>query len=207
MEKFEIAAVTRADRGKGASRRLRREGKLPAVLYGGHADPVALTLDHNDILLHTAHEAFYSHILTLKIDGKAERVVVKDMQRHVYKPRILHMDLLRVSETEVLNMRVPLHFLNEDRCVGVKIGGGVISHQMADLEITCLPKDLPEFIEVDLEQMEIGDTLHLGELQLPAGVQVTSLLHGGDETLAVVAVHAPRGGADEVEAAPAAPGV
>ena len=106
MNKFEIAAVTRADRGKGASRRLRREGKLPGVLYGGHADPVAITLDHNEVLLQTAHEAFYSHILTLKLDGKTERVVVKDMQRHVYKPRIHHMDLLRVSETEVLNMRV-----------------------------------------------------------------------------------------------------
>ncbi len=203
MEKFAITAVTRADRGKGASRRLRREGKLPAVLYGGHADPVAITLDHNDILLHTAHEAFYSHILTLKLDDKVERVVVKDMQRHVYKPRILHMDLLRVSETEALNMRVPIHFLNEEKCVGVKISGGVIAHQMADVEITCLPKDLPEFIEVDLEQMNIGDTVHIGELTLPAGVQLTALLHGGDVTLAVVTVYAPRGTEAETPAASA----
>jgi len=201
MNKFEIAAVTRADRGKGASRRLRREGKLPAVLYGGHSDPVAITLDHNDILLHTAHEAFYSHILTLNLDGKTERVVVKDMQRHVYKPRIHHMDLLRVSETEVLNMRVPLHFLNEDTCVGVKVGGGVISHQQSDIEITCLPKDLPEFIEVDLKDMNVGDTLHIGELTLPEGVQITALLHGGDDTLPVVTVYAPKGG--EADAASA----
>lgn len=193
MNKFEITAVTRADRGKGASRRLRREGKLPAVLYGGHAEPVAITLDHNDVLLHAAHEAFYSHILTLTIDGKSERVVVKDMQRHVYKPRIHHMDLLRVSETEVLNMRVPIHFINEDTCVGVKVGSGVIAHQMADIEITCLPKDLPEYIEVDLKDMNIGETLHVGELKLPEGVQVTALLHGGDEQLPVVTVYAPKG--------------
>ena len=193
MNKFEITAVTRADRGKGASRRLRREGKLPAVLYGGHADPVAITLDHNDVLLHAAHEAFYSHILTLNLDGNSERVVVKDMQRHVYKPRIHHMDLLRVSETEVLNMRVPIHFINEDTCVGVKVGSGVISHQMADIEITCLPKDLPEYIEVDLKEMNVGDTLHVGELKLPEGVQVTALLHGGDEHLPVVTVYAPKG--------------
>ena len=193
MEKFEIAAVTRADRGKGASRRLRREGKFPAVVYGGHADPVAITLDHNDILLHTAHEAFYSHILTLKLDGKVERVVVKDMQRHVYKPRIHHMDLLRVSETEVLNMRVPIHFINEDTCVGVKVGGGVISHQMSDVEITCLPKDLPEFIQVDLKDMNVGDTVHIGELALPEGVAVTALMHGGDDRAPVVTVYAPKG--------------
>jgi large subunit ribosomal protein L25 len=193
MNKFEIAAVTRADRGKGASRRLRREGKLPGVLYGGHADPVAITLDHNEVLLQTAHEAFYSHILTLNLDGKTERVVVKDMQRHVYKPRIHHMDLLRVSETEVLNMRVPIHFINEDTCVGVKVGGGVIYHQMADVEITSLPKDLPEFIEVDLKEMNVGDTLHVGELTLPEGVQLTALLHGGDDALPVVSVYAPKG--------------
>ena len=196
MEKFEIAAVTRADRGKGASRRLRREGKLPGVVYGGHADPVAVTLDHNDMVLHCAHEAFYSHILTLKLDGKVERVVLKDMQRHVYKPRILHMDFQRVSETEALTMRVPLHFINEDRCVGVKMGGGSIAHQISDLEITCLPKDLPEYIEVDLEAMNVGDTLHLGELKLPAGVQVASILHGGDPMLPVVTVNAPKGAAE-----------
>jgi large subunit ribosomal protein L25 len=196
MEKFEIAAVTRTDRGKGASRRLRREGKLPGVVYGGHADPVAVTLDHNDMVLHCAHEAFYSHILTLKLDGKVERVVLKDMQRHVYKPRILHMDFQRVSETEALTMRVPLHFINEERCVGVKMGGGSIAHQISDLEITCLPKDLPEFIEVDLEPMNVGDTLHLGELKLPAGVQVASILHGGDPMLPVVTVNAPKGAAE-----------
>jgi large subunit ribosomal protein L25 len=178
-------------------------------VYGAHAEPVAVTLDHEDVLLHTAHEAFYSHILTLTLDGKAERVVLKDMQRHVYKPRIMHMDFQRVSETEQLTMRVPLHFINEDRCIGVRQGSGVISHLMADLEITCLPKDLPEYIEVDIEQLNIGDSLHLGDLKLPAGVHIAALLHGGDASLAVVSVHVPRGGGEDgaegaAEAAPVA---
>ena len=205
MEKFEFAAVTRNDRGKGASRRLRRENKIPGVLYGGHFAPVAITLGHNDMLLHCAHESFYSHILTLKLDGKTERVVLKDMQRHVYKPFIMHMDFQRVSETEMLTMRVPIHFINEDRCIGVKISGGVISHLISDLEVTCLPKDLPEYITVDLEPLAVGDSVHLAELNMPAGVQITSLLRGGDANLAVVSLHLPRtGGATEEGAAPAA---
>ncbi|MEQ8663909.1 MAG: 50S ribosomal protein L25 [Gammaproteobacteria bacterium] len=124
MDIFEIEAELRHDRGKGASRRLRRAGKFPAVVYGGHADAVAVQLNHNELLLHTQHEAFYSHILSLKVDGKTERVVVKDIQRHPYKPFLMHMDFLRVQESESLNMRVPLHFLNEERCVGVKQNGG-----------------------------------------------------------------------------------
>ncbi len=203
MEKFDIAATSRNDRGKGASRRLRRAGKVPGIVYGAGAEPTAVQLDHNDMILHCAHEAFYSHILTINIDGKPERVVLKDMQRHVYKPFIMHMDFLRVNESEALNMRVPLHFVNEDRCVGVKIGGGIVSHLISDIEITCLPKDLPEYIEVDLEHMNIGDSLHLADLKLPDGVQITLLLHGGDSNLAVVSLHTPRGAAGE-ESTPAA---
>jgi len=205
MEKFEISADSRNDRGKGASRRLRRAGKVPAVVYGGSAAPQAIQLDHTDMVLHCQHEAFYSHILTLKVDGKGERVVLKDMQRHVYKPFIMHMDFQRVSESETLTMRVPLHFVNEDKCVGVKIGGGNIAHLMSDLEIICLPKDLPEYIEVDIENLAVGHSIHLHELNLPEGVQIASLAHGGDANLAVVAVNAPRGaGSDEEGAAGAA---
>jgi large subunit ribosomal protein L25 len=170
MDKFQIEAESRNDRGKGASRRLRRAGKIPAIVYGAGGEPNAIQLGHTDMLLHTAHEAFYSHILTLKVDGRSERVVLKDMQRHVYKPFIMHMDFLRVSEREALTMRVPLHFINEDRCVGVKTGGGIVSHLMSDLEIVCLPKDLPEYIEVDIEQLQIGESIHLSELALPPGV-------------------------------------
>ncbi|MGE0485187.1 MAG: 50S ribosomal protein L25/general stress protein Ctc [Gammaproteobacteria bacterium] len=199
MDIFEIEGELRHDRGKGASRRLRRAGKLPAIVYGGHKDPVAIEVSHNEMLLHTEHEAFYSHILSLKLDGRAERVVLKDMQRHPYKPFIMHMDFLRVSESEAITIRVPLHFVNEDRCVGVKQGGGVISHLMSDLEITCLPKDLPEYIEVDLVDVNLGESIHLSELKLPAGVEITSIAHGGDAEQAVVSVHAPRGGAGDAE--------
>lgn len=197
MDIFEIDAEPRHDLGKGASRRLRRAGKIPAIIYGGHQDAVAVQLPHNDILLHTAHEAFYSHILNLKLAGKVEKVVLKDMQRHPFKPFIMHMDFLRVSETESLTMRVPLHFVNEERCVGVKQSGGSIAHLLADLEVTCLPQDLPEFIEVDLEHLGVGESIHVGELKLPPGVQVTMLLHGGDPNQAVVSVNAARGGSDE----------
>ena len=199
MNIFEFDAEPRHDRGKGASRRLRRDGRIPAVIYGGHKDAVAVQVAHNDVLLRTAHEAFYSHILTLKVDGTAEKVVLKDMQRHPYKPFIMHMDFLRVSETEEITMRVPLHFLNEERCVGVKQFGGVISHLISDVEVNCLPQDLPEYIEIDLEPLNIGDTLHLGEIALPEGVQLTVLLHGGDANQAVVQVHAPRGGAGDAD--------
>ena len=194
MNIFEFDAEPRHDRGKGASRRLRRDGRIPAVIYGGHKDAVAVQVAHNDVLLRTAHEAFYSHILTLKVGGMAEKVVLKDMQRHPYKPFIMHMDFLRVSETEEITMRVPLHFLNEERCVGVKQFGGAISHLISDLEVNCLPQDLPEYIEIDLEPLNIGDTIHLGELTLPKGVQLTVLQHGGDPNQAVVQVHAARGG-------------
>ncbi|MEX2480038.1 MAG: 50S ribosomal protein L25/general stress protein Ctc [Gammaproteobacteria bacterium] len=197
MNIFEIEAELRHDRGKGASRRLRRDDKIPAIIYGGHSDAVAVQLAHNEILLRTAHEAFYSHILTLKVGGVAERVVLKDMQRHPYKPFIMHMDFLRVSATEELTIRVPLHFINEERCIGVKQGGGVISHLMSDLEVTCLPQDLPEYIEVDIAGLNIGDSIHLGELTVPSGVQLTVLAHGGDEHQAVVSVNAPRVGGDD----------
>ncbi|MCB1746564.1 MAG: 50S ribosomal protein L25/general stress protein Ctc [Gammaproteobacteria bacterium] len=199
MDIFEIEGELRHDRGKGASRRLRRAGKLPAIVYGGHKDPTAIQVTHTEMLLHTEHEAFYSHILNLKIDGKTERVVLKDMQRHPYKPFIMHMDFLRVSESEAITIRVPLHFVNEDRCVGVKQGGGVISHLMADLEVTCLPRDLPEYIEVDLQNINLGESIHLSELELPKGVEITSVAHGGDADQAVVSVHAPRGGASDAE--------
>ncbi|MEQ8230965.1 MAG: 50S ribosomal protein L25/general stress protein Ctc [Gammaproteobacteria bacterium] len=198
MDIFEIEAELRHDRGKGASRRLRRAGKFPAVVYGAHKDAVAIQLDHNELLLHTQHEAFYSHILSLKVDGRNERVVLKDVQRHPYKPFLMHMDFQRVSESESLTIRVPLHFTNEERCVGVKQGGGTIAHLMADLEVTCLPKDLPEYIEVDIANLNVGETIHLSELKLPAGVEITAIAHGGDAEQAVVQVNAPRGpSADE----------
>src|ERR687892_1011929 len=146
MMQFELNAELRQCLGKGASRRLRHAGQLPVVLYGAGKEPVALTLNHNEMLQHLAHESFYSHVLTLRYAGNKERVVLKDLQRHPYKPQLLHIDLLRIDEKETLSMRVPLHFINEDKCIGVKQQGGIISHLMTEVEITCLPKDLPEYI-------------------------------------------------------------
>ena len=192
MEQFESIAEARVDKGKGASRRLRRDGKVPAIVYGGDAAPENIQLAHNELLHQSENEAFYSHILTLDVAGAKQPVVLKDMQRHPYKAQIMHVDLLRVDEKEALTMRVPLHFLNEEKCVGVKMGGGEIRHVMNDIEIVCLPKDLPEYIEVDVAELNIGDTVHIGELKVPGGVEVAALMHGGDPQQPVVSVEAAR---------------
>jgi large subunit ribosomal protein L25 len=179
-------------KGKGASRRLRNAGKIPAILYGGHKDPVSLQLNANEMAKHLEQEAFYSHILTLSCEGQTEKVVLKDMQRHPYKVQVLHVDLLRVDEHEKLSMRVPLHFVNEDKCIGVKQEGGAISHLLTEVDIECLPKDLPEFIEVDVSEVHVGQTLHLGDLTLPSGVELAAAAHGGDTAQGIFSVHAPR---------------
>ena len=200
LNQFEITAEPRTAQGKGASRRLRRAGKIPAILYGADKAPVSLQLDHQKMLVQTEHEAFYSHILTIKTGAVEEKVVVKDMQRHPVRKIIMHMDFLRINEAEELTLRVPLHFLNDEICVGVKQSGGVISHQMSDLEIICLPKDLPEFIAVDLANLALGHTLHLADLVLPAGVRIASLVHGGEDWLPVVTCYTPRADVEPVVA-------
>lgn len=192
MEQFEIVATARDTKGKGASRRLRRSGFIPGILYGAGKDPVNIQLEHYDVIKHTDVEAFYSHILTLSLPTGSERVVLKDMQRHPFKAQVLHMDFLRVNENERLTMRVPLHFINEETCVGVKSGGGVIAHVMTELEILCLPRDLPEYIEVDLVALELGESLHLSDISVPEGVEIAALAHGGDPAQSVVSVQVPR---------------
>lgn len=199
MENFELIAEPRSDVGRGASRRLRKTGKVPGIIYGADKDATSITLNHDDIAHHLEHEAFYSHILTIKLGSDAQKVVLKDVQRHPYKPRVLHIDLQRISETEHLTMRIPLHFINQEKCVGVKQGGGVVSHIMTEVEISCLPKDLPEYIEVDLLDLNIGDQIHLSDLKLPEGVQTYAALHGGDTSLPVASVHLPRVAEEEVE--------
>jgi len=199
MPSFELTAESRTDVGKGASRRLRRAGRVPGILYGADKDAAMVSFDHDDLIQRLEYEAFFSHILTINLDGSSTNVVLKDLQRHPYKHRILHIDFQRIDEKEELTMRVPLHFANEESCPGVKTGGGVISHIMTDLEIACLPKDLPEYIEVDLGALEVGDAIHLGELKLPAGVEILSLRHGGDPDLPVVNVHLPHVEVEEEE--------
>lgn len=199
---FNINAESRSDVGKGASRRLRRDGKVPGIIYGSGKDSVSLTTDHNQLAHHLENEAFYSHILTVTLDGKAQKVVLKDLQRHPAKPRILHVDFLRVGDNDVIHMQVPVHFINEDISAGVKTGG-LVSHLMNSVEIICKAKDLPEFLTVDIENLEEGASLHLSDIEMPKGVTSAALSHGADYDLPVVSIHTPRGGGEEeVEAAP-----
>ena len=199
MAKFELSAEKRDVKGKGASRRLRRDGKVPAVLYGAGKDAISLTLDHNTLYHQVKNEAFYSSILTVKVGGQTdEQAVLRDIQMHPFKPRIAHLDLLRISATEKLHMKVPLHFINADSAPGVKQQGGIVNHLMNEVDITCLPKDLPEFLTVDMGQMSLNDSVHLSNIPLPAGVEFTILARGGDD-LAVAAITAIR---EEVEEAP-----
>lgn len=197
---FNITAEVRNDMGKGASRRLRREGKFPGVIYGGEAEPVSLSLDHDDMVHHLENEAFYSHILTLEISGKKEKAVLKDLQRHPSKPVLLHADFMRVSDKEKIKMHVPLHFINEDKAPGVK-KGGVITHNMTEVEVQCLPKDLPEYLEVDLDGIEIEQIIHLTDIKLPAGVELVELLHGTDHDQAIAAIHKTRASKEVEESA------
>jgi large subunit ribosomal protein L25 len=192
---FDVLATPRGDTGKGASRRLRRQGLIPAIVYGGHQDPEQISLKHNEVLRHLEHESFYSHILNLKVGEVASTVVLKDLQRHPAKPFILHADFLRVSQDEQLRMAVPLHFLNEEKSPGVKAGGN-LSHNLTEVEITCLPKDLPEFIEIDVADLDVGDIIHLSELPLPPGV---ALAHTPDPDEPVVVMHGARAGAETEE--------
>ncbi len=186
---FELNAEIRHDSGKGASRRLRRDNKVPAIIYGAEKNPVAITLDHHKIIKALENEAFYSHILTIHINKEKELVVLKDLQRDPSRPYILHIDFLRIQADHKITMHIPLHFTNENTCPGVK-AGGTVSHSIADVEVICLPKDLPEFITVDLAKVELESVIHLSDLKLPKGVQLTALSHGHD--VPVVSIHKPR---------------
>ncbi|WP_026180182.1 50S ribosomal protein L25/general stress protein Ctc [Hahella ganghwensis] len=196
---FTLVAEKRDVEGKGASRRLRRlDGKVPAIIYGGKAEPTAISVMHKDLVHALENEAFYSHILTLKVEGGDESVILKDLQRHPYKPLIMHADFQRVSKDQKLHVQVPLHFLNEDTCVGVRQGGGVISHQLSEVEVVCLPANLPEFLEVDMAEVGNDQIVHLSDLKLPKGVELAELSKGADHDLPVVSVHKPKGSkADE----------
>ena len=187
---FVINARSREDTGKGASRRLRRQsGEVPAIIYGGKKHAEKISILHKDITKALENEAVYSSIISLAIDGKAEDTIIKDIQRHPAKQVILHLDFLRVSKTTKLQTRVPLNFLNEDICVGVKMGGGLIAHTMTDIEVSCLPKDLPESIDVDMEEIDIGQIVHLSDIKMPSGVESVSLSQGAEYDLTVATVN------------------
>ena len=202
--KFELNAYKRELQGSGASRRLRRANKVPGIIYGGAAAPALIELDHNDLLLALRKEAFHSSVLSLKIDGKVETVLLRDSQMHPYKPLVLHVDFLRVDATHAIHQKVPLHFVNADIAVGVKLDGGVVSHAMNEIDVACLPQDLPAFIEVDLKDLQAGQTLHVSQLVFPNGVK--PVMHGSDDpvVVAITAKKAAVAEGAEGEAAPAA---
>ena len=195
---IQVNASKREDQGSGASRRLRRAGKLPGIIYGGGQDATPITLDHNDLYHMLQKEAFHASILTIDVDGAKESAVLRDTQWHAYKPQVLHIDFQRVAADEKIHLRVPLHFVNDDICPGVKLEGGMVSHVMTELDVQCLPKDLPEYIEVDLKDLSGGKSLHVSELAMPAGVEVVH--HGeGDPIVATVLKTGGGEGGDEGE--------
>jgi large subunit ribosomal protein L25 len=194
MSSFTLQAQARADKGKGASRRLRRlENLVPAVLYGDDKPAAMLSVPHKDLLKCLESEAFYSSIINLIVDGQEQKVLLRDVQRHPAQPRVLHVDFQRVSGSKKIHMRVPLHFINEESCIGVKQSGGAISHSLSQLDITCLAADLPEYIEVDLANVDVGQIIHISDLKLPKGVESVDLHKGADHDLPVVAVNAIKG--------------
>jgi len=202
QEDFKLDATARNDLGKGASRRLRRlAGEVPGVIYGGSAAPISISVSHNELLKHLEHEAFYSHIISLNVDGKAQDVILKDLQRHPAKPVVLHADFLRIDKATRLTTHVPLHFINEATSKGVKIQGGKVIHNLTQIEVSTLPHNLPEFIEVDLGNAEIGTIIHISDLKLPSGVTSVALAHGADHDLAVATIVKPKGAAEDAEAA------
>jgi large subunit ribosomal protein L25 len=193
MADFELNAELRTDKGKGASRRLRRNADMiPAILYGAGKDPLSLTLAHKDIHKACENEAFFSHIITINADGDSQQAIVKDLQRHPAKDRIMHADFLRIQMDQAITVEVPLHFLNEDSCLGVRQGGGNVSHNMTSIDISCLPGDLPEYIEVDIKDLDLGDAIHMSGLRLAEELSIPSLQQGADHDHVVVSVNAPK---------------
>jgi large subunit ribosomal protein L25 len=202
---FSLTATSRTDLGKGASRRLRREELIPAIIYGGDSEPATITVKSNEMARNLLEEAFYASLITLDVEGKAETVILRDLHRHPYKTIIMHADFQRVNAKEILSVTVPLHFLNEDSSEGVKLGG-MVSHIMTDVEVACLPKDIPEYIEVDVGNLSLNSSIHLSELSLPEGVHATMLIvaEGAEESehgsLPVISIIETRGGADSDDA-------
>ena len=196
---YTFSAESRATQGKGASRRLRHQGKVPAILYGGHKEPQALVLDQQNLLTMIGSEKFYSSIVQLKIENQTQEAIIKDVQMHPARNVVVHVDLQRVIENEKIRIHLPIHFRNANVSPGVKLQGGIVSHMLADVEVTCLPKDLPEFLEVDLVNMNLNETKFLADIPLPSGVVINDLVHGRNRP--VVSIHSPR--AEEPEAVPA----
>ena len=194
--KFEISAEAREEKGRSKSRRLRREGRVPAIVYGGGQDPTPISLERNSLVLQMDQEAFYTSILNINLGSKKQPVVVKDVQRHPSKSTVVHVDFQRVVADEEITLTVQIHFVGEQNAIGVKQQGGVIEHTTTEVEISCLPANLPEYLELDVSALELNGVLHLSDIKLPEGVTSTQLAHGHDSP--VVAIHPPRREEEEV---------
>ena len=198
--KIDLVAELRDDQGKGASRRLRREGKVPAILYGGGRPPRAISLQHNKLMRALEEESFYSSVLNITVGDKNQESILKDVQRHPSKPLILHIDLQRIVEGEAIRMSIPVHFVGEDDAPGVKQEGGVMSKMLTEVDVECLPKDLPEYLEIDVSGMEMNDLLHISDIPLPAGVELIDLSHGDEsDDKALVQITMPRAVVEETD--------
>jgi len=202
-EDFDLIAEIREDQGKGASRRLRHQGKVPAIIYGAGRPPRQLAFDHNRVLQQLENESFYSSILNIKVGDKSQAAIVKDIQRHPAKPRVLHMDFQRIVADEKIKMNVPIHYLNAEEAVGVKMGGGSVSQLITDVEVSCLPKDLPEYFEVDIIGLELNEMLHLSDIKVPDGVEIPQLAQGSENDHAIVSIQVIKAAAveEDVDAA------
>ena len=188
-EKFDLIAEIREDQGKGASRRLRREGKVPAIIYGAGRPARSLVFDHNKVIKELENESFYSSVLNIKVGDKSQAAILKDLQRHPAKMQIMHLDLQRIVEDEDIKMNVPLHFLNEEDAVGVRDGGGKVSHLRTEVEVVCLPKHLPEYLDVDIAELELDQVLNLSDITLPDGVEIPELALGPEHDHPIVSIH------------------
>lgn len=184
---IEINASKRDAKGTGASRRLRRAGTVPGVIYGGGKDAFAIELDYKELFMQFRHEAFHASVLSLNLDGKKENVLLRDFQMHPVRNTIQHIDFQRVSETEKIHVKVPFHFINAEVAPGVKLGGGIVAHILTEADVSCLAKNLPEFVEVDLANLEAGQSIHLSQIKLPSGVEFVQLTHGDDAAVASIA--------------------
>ena len=204
-EDFDLIAEIREDQGKGASRRLRREGKVPAIIYGAGRPPRQLAFDHNRVIQQLENESFYSSILSIKVGEKSQAAIVKDIQRHPAKQQVMHMDFQRIVADEKIKMNVPIHYINAEISPGVKIGGGSVSQLVNDVEVSCLPKDLPEYFEVDIAELDLNQMLHLSDIKLPDGVEIPELAQGPEHDQAIVSIQvikaAPEQSEEELDAA------
>jgi large subunit ribosomal protein L25 len=202
-KEFDLIAEIREDQGKGASRRLRHQGKVPAIIYGAGRPPRQLAFDHNRVMQQLENESFYSSILSIKVGEKSQAAIVKDIQRHPAKNRVMHMDFQRIVDDVKIKMNVPIHYLNIETAEGVKTGGGSVSQLITDIEVSCLPKDLPEYFEVDIEHLELDEMMHLSDIKVPEGVEIPQLTQGPENDHAIVSIHIIKAAPieeDEVEA-------